>query len=148
MPCPAHLLLRGLCTASCFLNYVERFAHDRTLQLQLACFACCALHDAGNDEVYIEVVQGFGETLVGNCPGQALQATVSKQALQELGSNPDAVIGVSSATRRQNAADQAVTIRAYPSKSVALTLPSSSTSNLDTSAFIFRSDSNGEDLQG
>ena len=98
--------------------------------------------------MYIEVVQGFGETLVGNCPGQALQATVSKQALQELSLNANAPSDAPVAVDRQTAAGQAVTIRAYPSKSVAFTLPCSSTSTVDTSAFIFRSDSNGEDLEG
>ena len=100
--------------------------------------------------MYIEVVQGFGETLVGNCPGQALQATVSKQALQELSLNANAASDAAVAVDSQTAAAavQAVTMRAYPSKSVAFTLPCSSTSALDTSAFIFRSDSNGEDLEG
>ena len=72
-----------------------------------------ATGDAG--EVYIEVVKGLGEVLVGNYPGRAFSFTVRKDAVEE----PH--------------------VEAFPSKSVGLFLRES---------LIFRSDSNGEDLEG
>lgn len=65
------------------------------------------------EEVYAEMVLGLGETLVGNYPGRALSAVVCKKS-------------------------KAVTLLAYPSKSLALR----------GGGLIFRSDSNGEDLAG
>lgn len=98
------------------------------------------LYAGSPDEVYIEVVQGFGEVLVGNYSGQALQATVHKEAMSECLAEPTASI--------QAVPQQAVTIHAFPSKSVALLLSSRGTATRDCSDFIFRSDSNGEDLEG
>ena len=101
-------------------------------------------YSGNQEEVYIEVVQGFGETLVGNCPGQAMQAAVNKQALP-------ASLKDCSSTEKMDAdvlatLQQAVTVSAYPSKSVALM--SSCSSSRSSPAYILRSDSNGEDLEG
>ena len=67
------------------------------------------------DEIYIEMVRGLGETLVGNYPGRAYSAVVNKADL----SAPE--------------------VRSFPSKSVGLFVDET---------LIFRSDSNGEDLEG
>ena len=45
---------------------------------------CMCLPTGNKDEVYIELVVGLGEALVGNFPGSALRAVVSKPALQQL----------------------------------------------------------------
>ena len=50
------------------------------------CGNLCAGSDA---EIYIELVQGLGETLVGNYPGTALRCVAAKAALPEA-SGPDA----------------------------------------------------------
>ena len=71
------------------------------------------------NELYAEVVQGLGETLVGNYPGRALSFTVKKTANNTV-SKP--VIG------------------GFPSKNSVLRVP--------CETLIFRSDSNGEDLEG
>jgi alpha-glucan,water dikinase len=76
------------------LHTVNPFTHDR-------------------DELYGELVQGRGESLVGNYPGRALSFAVKR------GSEPRLI--------------------AFPSKSVALHTQH---------CLIFRSDSNGEDLEG
>lgn len=104
---------------------------------------CCAAGKEG--EIYIELVQGFGEAVVGNFPGSALRAIVSLHGLDQ---------DVSSSQSLEEAVHQvpgdAVRICAYPSKSVALKLPvpASSVGATDSRAMIFRSDSNGEDLEG
>ena len=100
------------------------------------------------DQVYIETVQGLGETLVGNFPGQALQATVKKSAVAEilslcssssLGPGPQLPSNIL----------EAVEVGAYPSKSVALTAASShGRDGGQCQVLILRSDSNGEDLEG
>jgi alpha-glucan,water dikinase len=77
-------------------------------------------------EIYGELVCGLGETLVGAYPGRALSFTAPKQ--------PGA--GAGSAT----AGVGAPTLRGYPSKASGLFLR--------TPTLIFRSDSNGEDLEG
>ena len=104
---------------------------------------------AGNKgEIYIELVQGFGEALVGNFPGSALRAVVIKQSLLA------PCLDVSSSQSLAEALCQipadAVRVSACPSKSVALKLPSQSSSVGDrySHTIIFRSDSNGEDLEG
>ncbi|CEG01373.1 Pyruvate phosphate dikinase,PEP/pyruvate-binding [Ostreococcus tauri] len=71
------------------------------------------------DELYAEVVQGMGETLVGNYPGRALSFTVKKSP--------------------EGAVSEPV-IHGYPSKNTVLRVP--------CQTLIFRSDSNGEDLEG
>ena len=70
-------------------------------------------------EIYCEVVKGLGEVLVGNYPGRALSFTCGKESLRS--------------------GDPAITVESFPSKSVGLYLPES---------LMFRSDSNGEDLEG
>lgn len=67
------------------------------------------------NEIYIEMVQGLGETLVGNFAGRALAAVVPKNDLD------------------------APLVKSYPSKSTGLFVEET---------LIFRSDSNGEDLEG
>jgi len=69
-----------------------------------------------DNEEYVELVCGLGESLVGNAPGQALGFTMRKDRLE---------------------AGEPI-IRSYPSKQVALR----------GGEFIFRSDSNAEDLEG
>jgi len=81
--------------------------------------------DAG--EIYCEVVKGLGEVLVGNYPGRALSFTCNKQALEQH------LNGSSTSSKGW------ITVESFPSKSVGLYLPES---------LMFRSDSNGEDLEG
>jgi alpha-glucan,water dikinase len=69
-------------------------------------------------EIYGELVAGLGETLVGNYPGRALSFALRKDAL---------------------ASGTAPRVLGFPSKCVALRV---------APTFIFRSDSNGEDLDG
>ena len=98
--------------------------------------------------MYIELVQGFGEALVGNLPGSALRAVVSKEALLGNAQNAESSLSLEEAVCQLP--DHAVRVCAYPSKSVTLKLPDvarpagSATSHV----IIFRSDSNGEDLEG
>uniref|UniRef100_A0A1D1ZIR7 Alpha-glucan water dikinase, chloroplastic n=1 Tax=Anthurium amnicola TaxID=1678845 RepID=A0A1D1ZIR7_9ARAE len=68
-----------------------------------------------SSEIYVEVVKGLGETLVGAYPGRALSFVCKKD---DLGSPK---------------------ILGYPSKPIGLFIGQS---------IIFRSDSNGEDLEG
>lgn len=104
---------------------------------------------AGNKgEIYIELVQGFGEALVGNFPGSALRAVIAKEPLQALAhaasSSQSLLAGA------ENIPREAVSISAYPSKSSKLVLSDQTSVAGDgaSSAMIFRSDSNGEDLEG
>ncbi len=104
---------------------------------------------AGNKgEVYIELVQGFGEALVGNFPGSALRAVIAKEPLQALAhaasSSQPPLAEVESIPR------EAASISAYPSKSSKLVLSDHANLTDDgaSSVMIFRSDSNGEDLEG
>lgn len=104
---------------------------------------CCAAGKQG--EIYIELVQGFGEAVVGNFPGSALRAVVSLHGLdQEMSSSQSLEEAV------RQVPEDAVRVSAYPSKSVALKLPvpASSVGGTDSRTIIFRSDSNGEDLEG
>ncbi|KAK9863129.1 hypothetical protein WJX84_006375, partial [Apatococcus fuscideae] len=89
-------------------------------------------------EIYAEVVQGLGETLVGNFPGSAFSFVASKD---QLPSSSDDPIGL----KASSLAESGITIMGFPSKSFAMQPPGS---NKDGSSFIFRSDSNGEDLEG
>ena len=104
---------------------------------------------AGNEgEIYIELVQGFGEALVDSFPGSALCVTVSKDALRALAED-----AISTQSRQQadgQVPSETIRVSAYPSKSVALKLPDQARSpdGMGSSAMIFRSDSNGEDLEG
>lgn len=88
-------------------------------------FQCDA---AGASEViYIEVVAGLGETLVSNTPGTALRCTARKELLESLDGS---------------AAEGCLQIEGFPSKSQMLV------ADTQQSCIIFRSDSNGEDLEG
>jgi len=79
-------------------------------------------------EIYCEVVKGLGEVLVGNYPGRALSFTCNKEALGQHLSNPSG-----------DSKGAMINVESFPSKSVGLYLPES---------LMFRSDSNGEDLEG
>ena len=106
-------------------------------------------YDAGNKgEIYIEWVQGFGEALVGNFPGRALCALVSKQPLPSLEHDVSSSQSLAEAVCRVPV--DAVRVSAFPSKSLALKLPiqASSADGRYNHAIMFRSDSNGEDLEG
>ncbi|MBK8481529.1 MAG: hypothetical protein IPL40_10185 [Proteobacteria bacterium] len=74
--------------------------------------------DGNARELYLELVPGLGETLVGNHPGRALAVVVDKARLGD--------------------ADGGARIVAYPSKSEALS----------ARGLIYRSDANAEDLAG
>tara|TARA_B110000977_G_scaffold201015_2_gene293669 strand:+ start:183 stop:4553 length:4371 start_codon:yes stop_codon:yes gene_type:complete len=80
-------------------------------------------------ELYAEIVAGLGEVLVGNYPGRALSFAMKKASPEEA-KNGTAYL----------APDAVPNVLGFPSKSVALRIPR------DT--LIFRSDSNGEDLEG
>lgn len=83
--------------------------------------------------MYIELVQGLGETIVGNWPGCALSYTAEKVHVPSLAADSDAP---------ESFPTDLITIRGYCSKSHALRLAEGGT------GVIFRSDSNGEDLEG
>lgn len=101
-----------------------------------------------NNEIYIELVQGFGEALVANFPGSALRVVVNKAAVQTLAESLQDSQSVQAALR--GVPDDLVRISAYPSKSVRLVLPDQAilSDTSSSSTVIFRSDSNGEDLEG
>ena len=88
------------------------------------------------NEIYVEAVQGLGETLVGNFPGSAFSFVARKDRLPARCEDAASTTGPS-------LSECGITITGYPSKSVAMHVPAS-----DGPAFIFRSDSNGEDLEG
>ena len=94
-------------------------------------------------------MQGFGEALVGNFPGSALCVEIVKEPLQALAqslssSSESLAAAVGSLPR------EVVRVTAYPSKSVKLVLPGPAdvADGEAGCAVIFRSDSNGEDLEG
>jgi alpha-glucan,water dikinase len=80
-------------------------------------------------ELYAEVVAGLGEVLVGNYPGRALSFAMKKATPAEAAAGTAYV-----------APGALPKVIGFPSKSVALRIP--------RSTLIFRSDSNGEDLEG
>ena len=80
-------------------------------------------------ELYAEVVAGLGEVLVGNYPGRALSFAMKKATPAEVAAGT-AYVAPGALPR----------VIGFPSKSVALRIP--------RSTLIFRSDSNGEDLEG
>ena len=84
------------------------------------------------EQMYIELVQGLGETIVGNWPGCALSYTAEKAHLPSL--------AVASAAP-ESFPDGLISIRGFCSKSHALRPAEGG------SVIIFRSDSNGEDLE-
>jgi len=78
------------------------------------------------NEVYVEACRGLGESLVSDMPGAALSFTVLKEpALQAAASHGQTV--------------NACTVNSYPNKPIEL---------VTGNGFIFRSDSNSEDLPG
>lgn len=81
-------------------------------------------HSGNMGEIYIEMVQGLGEALVGNYQGSPLRCVVMRAAVPRDGPLPA----------------KALQTLAYPSKSLALRAAAGSA--------IFRSDSNAEDLPG
>lgn len=92
----------------------------------------------------VEVVRGMGETLVGNYPGAALRFTADKRVLARA-----TVEGSGADLRVSGLPDGAIKLAAFPSKSTALLLPEERTSDGKIlPVLIFRSDSNGEDLEG
>lgn len=99
-------------------------------------------------EIYIELVQGFGEALVGNFPGSALRAVIAKEPLQALAHTASSSQSLPAAV--ESIPIEAVSISAYPSKSSKLVLSGRASMANDgaSSVIIFRSDSNGEDLEG
>lgn len=84
------------------------------------------------------MVQGLGETLVGNFPGSAFSFVARKDQLPPPYDDTNSMDVPS-------LAESGITIVGYPSKSVVMWPAKSSTSSPN---FIFRSDSNGEDLEG
>jgi len=91
--------------------------------------------DAG--VAYVEVVVGLGDALVGNAPGSALGFTYRKGAAAGGGGGGSDGGGGDGGDGGDDGASR-VTVVTYPSKLVATT----------GGAFLFRSDSNAEDLHG
>ena len=83
--------------------------------------------------MYIELVQGLGEAIVGNWPGSALSYTAEKRLLPSLA-------GASGTPR--SFPEGLISIKGFPSKSHVLRQAEGGRD------IIFRSDSNGEDLEG
>lgn len=86
--------------------------------------------------MYVEVVRGLGEALVGNWPGTALSFTAAKAQL------------LPAAAKAEGPAElpgSCISVMGFPSKSHALLLAEQAAND---PVAIFRSDSNGEDLEG
>lgn len=83
--------------------------------------------------MYIELVQGLGEIIVGNWPGSALSYTAEKCLLPSRADTSEAP---------RSFPEGLISIKGFPSKSHALRQAE------DGTDIIFRSDSNGEDLEG
>lgn len=93
----------------------------------------CAAIAGSRDQIYVELVQGLGETIVGNWPGAALSYTAQKSLLPALDGAADAP---------ESFPEGLISIKGFPSKSHALCLAEGGP------VIIFRSDSNGEDMGG
>ena len=96
-------------------------------------------------QVWVEMVPGLGETLVGAWPGRALAAAVDKEALAaavEAASTRGAEVPLPSAA----ALAGAVRVASLPSKPVWLSMGGAPGGA--TGALMARSDSNAEDLPG
>ncbi len=93
--------------------------------------------------MYVEVVSGLGEALVGNWPGSALSFTATKApilaAALEGGHDAPPAGG-------PPLPEGCIRVCGYPSKSAALLLADGRAAG--GAVTIFRSDSNGEDLEG
>lgn len=102
---------------------------------------------SGNaDEVWVEVVAGQGEVLVGGWPGRALSAAVSKSSMAAAlaaAAAGDATLQLPS----PEVLASAVQVASFPSKPVALRMARSAP-NGASGALMARSDSNAEDLPG
>ena len=83
--------------------------------------------------MYVELVQGLGETIVGNWPGSALSYTADKRLLPSLAESSEVPCSFPKGL---------ISIKGFPSKSHALRQAEGGRD------IIFRSDSNGEDLEG
>ena len=83
--------------------------------------------------MYVELVQGLGETIVGNWPDSALSYTAEKRLLPSLADTSEAP---------RSFPEGLISIKGFPSKSHALRQAEGGRD------VIFRSDSNGEDLEG
>ena len=80
-------------------------------------------------EVYVEACRGLGESLVSDAPGQALSFTVTK----------DSAIAKAKEDSSLDQNFQQCRVNSYPNKPIEL---------VTDCGFIFRSDSNSEDLPG
>eukprot|EP00884_Botryococcus_braunii_P018283 jgi/Botrbrau1/5138/Bobra.0172s0010.1 len=90
------------------------------------------------DQIYVEVVRGLGEALVGNHPGAPLRFTAIKPWLPK-GKFEEAPVC-------QALPEGTLEVVGWPSKPQALLGPQEG--DPASAALIFRSDSNAEDLQG
>ncbi|XP_042756747.2 alpha-glucan water dikinase 1, chloroplastic isoform X2 [Lactuca sativa] len=87
-----------------------------------------------SSEIYAEVVKGLGETLVGAYPGRALSFISKKDNLDSPKVTIQSYVSIIFYISHQN-----FQVLGYPSKPIGLFIRRS---------IIFRSDSNGEDLEG
>ena len=95
-------------------------------------------HAGDPNEIYVEVVQGLGETLVGNFPGAAFSFVAQKDQLPPA---PEQLTDL----KAPSLAESGITVMGYPSKSRTMQPAGPSTNGPN---YIFRSDSNVEDLEG
>lgn len=103
---------------------------------------------AGNaEEMYVEVVSGLGEALVGNWPGAAFSFTATKAPiLAALPGEPEEGGPEGPPAGGLSLPEGCIRVCGYPSKSAALLLAADR--GAGGAVTIFRSDSNGEDLEG
>ncbi|CAL8469831.1 g9373 [Coccomyxa elongata] len=99
------------------------------------------------EEMYVEVVSGLGEALVGNWPGAALSFTATKAPiLAALRGGPEEGSPKGPPAGGPTVPEGCIRVCGYPSKSAALLLAAER--GAGGAVTIFRSDSNGEDLEG
>jgi len=102
--------------------------------------------------MYVEVVSGLGEALVGNWPGAALSFVASKSLLLAAAADAEGSGGGEGEDHESHPPgdlflpEGCIRVCGYPSKSSALLLAAERTGG--GTVTIFRSDSNGEDLEG
>lgn len=102
---------------------------------------------AGNaEEMYVEVVSGLGEALVGNWPGAALSFTATKAPILAALGGPQGEAPEAPPVGGPVLPEGCIRVCGYPSKSAALLLAAERAGG--GAVTIFRSDSNGEDLEG
>ena len=80
-------------------------------------------------EVYVEACRGLGESLVSDAPGQAFSFTATKES----------AVAQARAQGETISDSQRFVVNSYPNKPIEL---------VTDCGFIFRSDSNSEDLPG